>query len=132
MQKLKRLLINKIGVTAIGLSVPLLLFPRRFFSDFDVSADAMLFVRLLGVAYAALCVGYYGGIQLLDDKAALRYVIYMGLVSNGLAGLVFLIYGLMGRWSAYAIGLQVYLWLLVAGAFYMTLRLFYLGREKER
>ena len=131
MKELRRLLINKIGVTAMGLCIPLILFPRSFFADFDVSADGMLFVRLLGVAYAALCVGYYGGIQLLEDQQAVRYVIYMGLVSNGFAGLIFLIYGVTGRWTSYAIGMQIYLWLLVAGAFYMTFRLFYLGRKHE-
>ena len=131
MKEIKRLLINKIGVTALGLCVPLIFFPQSFFADFNVSADAMLFVRLLGIAYAALCVGYYGGLQLLENRSALQYVIYMGLVSNGFAGLVFLFYGVTGRWASYEIGLQIYLWLLVVGAFYMTLRLFYLGRKNE-
>lgn len=123
MKGLKRLLIRKIVITAVFLCAPLLLFPQSFFIDFGITNESMLFLRLLGFAYLALLVGYYGGMRTIDDGENPVSVIYMGLVSNGFAGFTFLIFGLMERWAHLSLWLQIYLWVITIGAFYMTFQL---------
>ncbi|MDM8556680.1 hypothetical protein QUF75_18295 [Desulfococcaceae bacterium HSG7] len=125
MKGLKGLFIRKITITAIFLCIPLLFFPSNLFESLGIPAPhPLIFTRLLGVAYLALIVGYYGGIKALDNNRNPLFAIDMGLVSNGAASLVFLYFGIMGGWSGWSIGAQVYMWLLLVGAFVITLNLF--------
>jgi protein-S-isoprenylcysteine O-methyltransferase Ste14 len=125
MKGLKGLFIRKIAITAVFLCVPLLFFPSSLFEALGIPApQPLMFVRLLGVAYLALIVGYYSGIKALDNNRSPIFAIDMGLVSNGLAGLVFFYFGITGGWSGWSIGAQIYMWLLLAGAVMITLNLF--------
>lgn len=125
MKGLRGLFIRKIAITAIFLCVPLLLFPPELLIWCGVpSPEPLIFVRLLGVAYLALLVGYYGGLKLLENNQSPISVINMGLVSNGGAALVFLYFGLTGGWSTWGIGAQLYMWLLTLGGGMMAYNLF--------
>ncbi len=125
MKGLKGLFFRKIAITAIFLCVPLLFFPPSLFELFGIPApQPLMFTRLLGVAYLALIVGYYGGIKALDNNQNPIFTIDMGIVSNGVAGLVFLYFGFTGGWTNWSIGAQIYMWLLSFGALLITLNLF--------
>ena len=124
MKGLRGLLIRKIIITFIFLCIPLLSFPSTVFVALGVPApQPLVIVRLLGVAYPALIVGYYGGIQGLRKGRRPLSVIDMGLVSNGLASLVLFFFGITNHWSAWSKGAQIYMWLLAVGALVMTLQL---------
>ncbi len=125
MSGLQGLFIRKIIVTLVCLCIPLLLFPREVYVYFGIPMeDSMIFMRLLGVAYLALCVGYFSAITALKSNQKPTAIIDMGLVSNGLAALVFLFYGATGSWQNWNLFAQVYMWLIMLGAFYICIGLF--------
>lgn len=125
MKGLKGLFIRKIAITAIFLCVPLLFFPSSLFEALGVPApQPLIFVRLLGVAYLALIVGYYGGIKAMGNNQSSLFAIDMGLVSNGVAFIVFLYFGVTGGWDNWGFGAEVYMWLLLFGALMITINLF--------
>ncbi len=125
MSALQGLFVRKIVITLVCLCIPLLFFPRELFNYFNIPMiDSMIFVRLLGVAYLALCVGYYSAISMLKNKQKPMAMIDMGLVSNGLAATVFLFYGSTGSWQNWDLFAQIYMWLITLGAFYICIGLF--------
>lgn len=130
MRGLQGLFIRKITVTLMGLCIPLLFFPKALFTQLGIPMEGpMIFIRLLGVAYLALCVGYYSGITAIKNKQNPMAIIHMGLVSNGLAAAVFLYYGATGNWQDWSPFAQGYMWALTAGAAYIC---FGLGRAKKK
>ena len=125
MKGLRGLFIRKIIITAIFLCIPLLFFPASLFELVGIqSPQPLIFTRLLGIAYFALLIGYWGGIKALDNNDNPIHVINMGITSNGLGGVVFLYFGMTGSWSAWSLGAQIYMWLLSIGAVIITINLF--------
>jgi hypothetical protein len=103
----------KIGVTILGWILPLFLFS---FDDFkflkkivgDIDLPSPLFARLLAAVFLALIVNYMQGLQHLSQGKDITNVVWVGIVSNGLACLILLISGLSGdwdKWGAWARGL---------------------------
>jgi hypothetical protein len=124
MKGLRGLFIRKIIITIIFVCIPLLFFPASLFELVGIqSPQPIIFIRLLGVAYLALITGYWGGIKALDNNDNPIHVINMGIISNGLAGIVFLYFGMTGSWSAWNIGAQIYMWLLTIGVVIITINL---------
>ena len=125
MRALRGLLIRKIVITAIFLCIPLLFFPASLFEAMGIPvSQPLMFIRLLGVAYLALIVGYYEGIRALNRHQSPLFAINMGLMSNGLAFLVFLYFGVSGEWDDWGLGAEIYMWLLSFGALIITVNLF--------
>ncbi len=125
MKGLRGLFIRKIIITAVFLCIPLLFFPMSIFELVGIQApQPLIFTRLLGVAYFALLIGYWGGIKALDNNENPIYVINMGIASNGIAGIVFLYFGIIGSWSIWSLGAQIYMWLLTIGAMIIAFNLF--------
>lgn len=125
MKGLRGLFIRKIAITAIFLCLPLLFFPASLFIWCGIPApEPMIFVRLLGVAYLALLLGYYGGLKSIDSNQIPISAINMGLVSNGGGAMVFVYFGLIGSWSSWGSGARIYMWLLTVGAGMMAYSLF--------
>ena len=86
-----------------------------------------MFVRLLGWAYLALCVGYYFGLRASLSGARLMGPIWVGLVSNGGACLYLLYFGLNGSWSQWGGSIQFIAWGSVFATALITFGLFVFG-----
>ncbi len=86
-----------------------------------------MFLRMLGWAYLALCVGYWFGLrESLRGRRAMG-PIRVGIVSNGGAFLCLLYYGAHGTWASWGIVLQVIGWGSVLATLLITLGLFIFG-----
>lgn len=86
----------KIIVTIFLWAFPLIIIPSRWFCKFlfiDVGQNAF-FIRLLGVAYLALIIGYLAGMSELKKGIFPKKIIYMGIVSNAGASITITIFGL--------------------------------------
>lgn len=94
---LERVLFSKLVVTVLLWVVPLL-FPVPWMEALGFPPPApLVFVRLLAVAYAALCVGYLAAWREARSGAFPASTVLVGLVSNGGAFGV-LLFGLAADW----------------------------------
>ena len=111
MPGLERVLMAKIVVTVFVWVLPLLLLPAEILVllGFPLPEPAV-FLRLLGIAYAALVVGYALGLRQARRKAYPAEAVYVGIVSNGGAAVVLAIAALSGSWSAWGPLARVYMW----------------------
>lgn len=133
MKGLKLALQGKIVLTAIFWCIPLLTFPPSLFVRWGMPApEPMLFVRLLGVAYFALLVGYYYGIGTIKTGGDITPVLSMGIVSNGLAFLTIALYGFGGRFSAWGGGARAFMWISALGALTMAANLLWFRLRVSR
>lgn len=124
MSGLQKLLLRKIVITAGLICLPLLTFPASWYPALGVPApEPLMFARLLGAAYLALLVGYYLGLRGVGAGENPAAAVLMGITSNGFACALLVYFGARGSWSEWGVGAQVYLWLLAAGAFSITLNL---------
>lgn len=112
MQPLKLVLIAKILLTFALWSLPLLLFPAAWLVaiGFPNPGDSISFVRLLGAAYLSLGVGYVLGYRDLGQKKDIGNVVTVGIVSNGLACIILLMFGILGRWHDWGILARAFMW----------------------
>ena len=102
MKTLVWLYTSKIAVTVLVWCVPLLLLPDRLLAAAGIPGDHLnLFVRLLGWAYLALCVGYGFGLAAARRGEFLPGPAWTGIVSNGGACALLLYFGLTGAWSGW-------------------------------
>ena len=128
MSKLSKALIFKIFGTVVLWCLPLLLFPASLLESMGFpKQDSYMFVRMLGWAYLALCVGYYFALKASLDGKRLMGPIYVGLVSNGGACLYLLYYGLMGAWASWGGVIQFIAWASVVATALITLGLYLFG-----
>lgn len=128
MKPLSLVLIFKILGTVILWCLPLLLFPATMLESLGLPAqNSYMFVRLLGWAYLALCVGY--GFALREALRGRRLIgpIWVGIVSNGGACLYLLYFGSIGTWSQWGASLQFIAWGSVFATALITLGLFLFG-----
>lgn len=115
----------KIIVTAVLWCIPLLAFPAKWFDDIGYPGEPnpMLFVRLLGVAYLALGVGYVRGLRELNCGGTAEHAVAVGIVSNGLACLVLLIYLVRGEFTDWGVWARAHIWASIAATGLVTLGL---------
>lgn len=104
MNELRIVLIVKIALTFVLWAAPLLLAPKRLFQYIGIPIDeTLVFARLLGMAFATLCIGYAAALmEVLAGRQPLPTLIYMGIASNGGAAAVILfqfLFGGLGRWA---------------------------------
>jgi len=112
MQPLKLVLLFKIFLTFAFWSLPLLVFPSGWLIEigFLDPGAAIVFVRLLGAAYFSLGVGYILGYRDLGEGKDVGNVVRVGIVSNGLACIILLTFGILGKWNNWGIGAQAFMW----------------------
>jgi hypothetical protein len=125
---LSRVFVFKIAATVLVWCLPLILLPASWIEAVGFpKQETYMFVRMLGWAYLALCVGYGFGLKAsLAGKRALG-PIWVGIVSNGGACIYLSFYGAVGTWVSWG-GLVRFLgWGSVAAAFVITLGLFVFG-----
>ena len=111
MSPLSKVLIVKIAATVLVWCVPLLLFPASLLQAIGFpEQSSYMFVRMLGWAYLALCVGYAFALQASLQGKRLMGPIWVGIVSNGGACLYLCFYGLSGAWSQWSGLIQFIAW----------------------
>lgn len=111
MRNLARVLILKIGVTVALWFVPLLLIPVPVLVRLGFPAfPAPLFLRLLGMAYGALLVGYGFGLAAARRGTYPRSTVWTGIVSNGGAFLLLSIGASQGVWDAWGPPARIAMW----------------------
>ena len=86
-----------------------------------------MFVRMLGWAYLALCVGYYFALKASLHGKRLMGLIWVGMASNGGACLYLLYYGVIGSWSSWGGAVQFIAWGSVGATALITLGLYVYG-----
>ena len=128
MNHLSRVFIIKIAATIFVWCIPLILMPAAWFEALGFPRhETYMFVRLLGWAYLALCVGYWFGLkESLQGRRAMG-PIWVGIVSNGGAFLYLLYYGVLGVWTSWGIALQVVGWASVLATLLITIGLVIFG-----
>ncbi len=128
MSSLSKVLIVKIAGTVILWCIPLILFPASVLEMAGFpKQQSYMFVRMLGWAYLALCVGYYFGLRAALAGQRLMGPIWVGIVSNGGACVYLLYYGVRGTWTAWGCGVQLIAWGSAAATALITLGLFMYG-----
>jgi hypothetical protein len=86
-----------------------------------------MFVRMLGWAYLALCVGYAFGLKASLQGRRAAGPIWVGIVSNGGACAYLVWFGLSGEWSAWGSFVQLVLWASAAATASITIGLYVFG-----
>ena len=128
MNNLSKILIFKIGATVLLWCIPLLLFPVSWIRALGLPiTESLIFLRLLGMAYSALCVGYWYGLQASLDGKRLMPPIVVGIVSNGGACLLLLGYGITGAWSSWGVLMQILMWISLIATGLITVGLYLFG-----
>lgn len=128
MNHLSKVFIFKIGATVIFWCIPLIFLPASALAalGFPVLTSYM-FVRMLGWAYLALCVGYAFGLSASLQGRRAPGPIWVGIVSNGGACGYLLYYGLFGEWTQWGDFVQFVLWSSVAATAAITAGLYAFG-----
>ncbi len=111
MNRLSKVLVFKIIFTLTASCIPLLLFPASLLQwiGFPIP-NPLLFLRLLGMAYTALIVGYSFGL-----KASMRGhypvgVVWMGIVSNVGAFTLLALAAIQDVWGSWGFYAQALMW----------------------
>ncbi len=128
MNALSRVLAFKISATLLFWSLPLILLPADLIEAAGFPhQDSYMFVRMLGWAYLALCVGYGFALhESLQGRRALAQI-WVGIVSNGGAFGYLAYYGLSGAWSTWDPLIQLIAWNSVVATLLITLGLWRFG-----
>lgn len=123
---LSRVYVTKIVITILLWSIPLLVFPPRLMTTLGFpELEAMLFLRLLGWAYLALCVGYYFGWRNARNGVFDPAAFTMGIVSNGGAFIFLTYYAITAAWSDWGFLAQLFMWISLAATLAITSGLSY-------
>ena len=121
MSRLSIVLVFKIVATIAFWSAPLILLPGATLAALGFPEQpSYMFVKMLGWAYVALCVGYWFGLRASLAGKRLMPPIYVGIVSNGGACLYLLWYGLSGTWQDWGAFIQFVGWSSVAATAVIT------------
>jgi len=131
MDNLSKVLLIKILATVLIWCIPLLFFPESVFIwigfPSSIISTTLLFYRLLAWAYIALCVGYtFALIESIKGKRLIS-TIWTGIVSNGGACIILLIYGCIGTWANWGLLAQIILWGSIVVTGLITLGLYSFG-----
>ena len=148
----KKVLYGKIGATIVLWFIPLLFSPPVLYEFLGIPPPKPdQFARLLGIAYAALIVAYYGGVVCCDQMIGLydkgfkveeaigvcmiflKYILKMGIVSNFGAFVALFFYAVFGTWNNWGIlgNLYMYTSLIVLFIISMNLMVIYWKLSKK-
>lgn len=119
MTGLSNVFLCKILFTILCWSLPLLVVPETLIIKIGIPiADNIIFLRLLGMAYTALLVGYILAFKSIRQGKFPIETVWVGIVSNGGASSILLICGLLGyrqSWGEIAQGMM-WFFSIMAGA----------------
>lgn len=128
MNNLTKVFIFKISVTVLFWCIPLILFPTSILETVGFpSPPTYMFVRMLGWAYLALCVGYAFGLNASLRGERTAGPIWVGIVSNGGACVYLACFGIFGTWATWGGFVQFVLWSSVLATAAITAGLYLFG-----
>ncbi|MEM0955847.1 MAG: hypothetical protein AAGI24_17030 [Pseudomonadota bacterium] len=128
MSNLSKILVFKIVATIVFWCVPLVLLPAGVLESLGFpKQQSYMFVRMLGWAYLALCIGYFVGLQASLNGKRLMGPIWVGLVSNGGACVYLTYYGVTGAWLQWGVLIQFVGWSSIVATAAITIGLFLFG-----
>jgi hypothetical protein len=129
---LAAIFIVKIAVTVLLWCIPLLLLPSVALESlgFEVPQPE-IFLRLLGMAYAALVLSYWFGLRATWRGQYPAAAVWVGTVSNGGACALLIIAVVQGVGDSWCVGARLFLWIsmMVTGLIALSLVVFGLGRR---
>ena len=133
MNMLSRIYLFKIAATIVAWCIPLLFFPATVLTTLGLpDQQSYMFIRLLGWAYLALCVGYGFGLRASLKSEKMPGPVYMGRVSNGGACVFLFYYGLTGEWASWGMLIQFIAWGSVVATLFITAGLLLFGVLDEK
>ena len=109
----------KITITIVAWAFPLLLLPASVLVGLGFPLPTPeVFLRLLGMAYLALVLGYFLGLRQTQSGVYPMATVWVGILSNGGACVVLMIYAALGAWADWGPLAQLFMWgsLLSTGA----------------
>lgn len=128
MSHLSKVLIFKISATVLFWCIPLIFFPAALLEAAGFPAQhSYMFVRMLGWAYLALCVGYAFGLKASLQGQRADGPIWVGIVSNGGACVYLSFFGFAGAWTIWGGFVQFVLWSSVVATAAITAGLYLFG-----
>ncbi len=128
MNNLSKVFVFKISATVLFWCLPLILLPAAWIEAAGFPRqETYMFVRMLGWAYLALCVGYWFGLKASLHGRRAMGPIWVGVVSNGGACLYLLYYGVTGTWAYWGAWLNFIGWSSVLATFFITAGLLAFG-----
>lgn len=128
MNSLEIVFIIKIGFTLVLWCLPLLMLPENLLIQLGLpKPSTILFLRLLGMAYFALVVGYCFGLMETLNGVHPTNVVWVGIVSNGGACLILLINAILRTWQTWGLPAQVMMWFSLVATGSITLGLVVTG-----
>src|SRR5687767_5272461 len=111
MQALSIIFIAKIMLTVFAWCIPLLLFPPALLKWLGFAVPTPeIFLRLLGMAYTALVVGYTFGLRSVLQGNYPVSVVWIGIVSNGGAFLLLVIAATQDIWVPWGFCARLMMW----------------------
>ncbi len=132
MNNLSRVFVFKIAATIIAWCMPLILMPASWLEALGFpQQETYMFVRMLGWAYLALCVGYCFGLRASLQGRRAMGPIWVGIVSNGGACLYLVYYGVVGTWTSWGTPVEIVGWGSVIATALITAGLFAFGVAGE-
>ncbi len=128
MQRLGFVLKAKIALTVVAWCVPLLFFPADLFVRLGFpSPTPEVFVRLLGMAYLALVLGYGLGLRQSQRGVYPAQAVWVGILSNGGACTLLVLHAAQGAWSGWGLLAQAFMWASLVGTGAITAGLVVFG-----
>lgn len=110
MRALSILLKIKVAITVLAWCLPLLFFPASALEWLGFpEQSALIFVRLLAVAYTALVVGYVQALGQIRRGSYPWSTVWVGAVSNGGACALLTIAAISGEWANWGLFAQVFM-----------------------
>jgi hypothetical protein len=127
MSPLKIILLIKIFFTAMFWSLPLLFFPVEASELLGAPVPhPVIYSRLLGASFFALLIGYIHGFIELHKGHNIAHPVLIGIVSNGLAGMLLLLY--REEWTLWSIKARYFMWVSVSVTLFVAVGLVVCGR----
>ncbi len=93
--------------------------------------EPKIFIHLLGAAFLALTINYWVGIKRIKAKKEVEHIVWVGVVSNGLASLLIFLYGFLGSYQEWSLIGQIYMWFSAFLAGFITVGLLVTGLLKS-
>jgi hypothetical protein len=133
MTAITRILAFKIALTVCVWCVPLLLFPSGWLRALGFpTPEPLIFLRLLGMAYTALVVGYAFGFRSARRGVYPAAAVWVGIISNGGAFLLLLLAALNRTWGQWGVPAQGVMWGSVLGTGAIAAALAWFGPRLQR
>ncbi len=111
LRSLSHVLVAKIALTVAAWCVPLFLFSASWLEGLGFPVPKPeIFLRLLGMAYTALVVGYAFGLHAARRGEYPHGVVWVGIVSNGGACAMLCAAAIVGVWSEWGVLARVVMW----------------------